>query len=153
MQQFPNWLLLTIFNSIKFYIPKIIKRHYVLCFVNTYIYKIYAMLCFAFIYGHNCFEKRKSFVFTRFSRWKKRLTGVLQHTYHTKFQAISANLSVNRCVSALLQWSQQLCEAAYHIRQWYLCGVELLPNPTRGHLSAQLADTTDQRHNIDQGQE
>ena len=36
---------------------------------------------------------------------KKRLTGVLQHTYHTKFQAISANLSVNRCVSALSQWS------------------------------------------------
>ena len=55
---------------------------------------------------------------------KKRLTGVLQHTYHTKFQAISANLSVNRCVSALSQWSQQLCEVAYHVRQWYLCGVQ-----------------------------
>ena len=69
----------------------------------------------ALIYdGHNCFEKRKSFI--QGFQDEKRLTGVLQHTYHIKFQAISANLSVNRCVSALSQWSQQLCEVTYHIR-------------------------------------
>ena len=83
------------------------------------------------IYANLCFDlmlviivlKKENLSFLQGFQDEKRLTGVLQHTYHTKFQAISANLSVNRCVSALSQWSPQLCEVAYHIRQWYLCGV------------------------------
>ena len=73
---------------------------------------IYANLCFDLMLVI-IFLKKENLSFLQGFQDEKRLTGVLQHTYHTKFQAISANLSVNRCVSALSQWSPQLCEVAY----------------------------------------
>ena len=83
---------------------------YVLCFVNKYIRSMpcFALLSFMVI----IILKKENLSFLQGFQDEKRLTGVLQHTYHIKFQAISANLSVNRCVSALSQWSQQLCEVA-----------------------------------------